>query len=515
MTDSNNNTFLNPNEPILSIPDPGTCSLLTGYEKSNITSNANLFQPCCSEAKPVGEERATCTCELDSCDTCFVQHKEDFLLVAAVCNKESAAIPRLRIPKMAAALFVIGTLMFQASASIVPLDPRDHRDFPGNYLGEIQSHRVKRGENADVVTHARELLGDTAIIDCLGNSATNADNAAAASDALLKDLKEGLIIPARTCRNQDVSNSVAEVCNNGDAPYALDLEQLSAALDLMQETCATNGKSGKITLDNKVRYNLFARTGMGRAGAPAKKNKRGLVQKRCIGPDTVEVKGCTEDICEPKIVVNESGDCPWTQQDDDGDGCGQYCEVRATKYYGPAEEYENTRFCQGTGCYLEEGEGYSFEKSIGANFGLSGGGGSPIEAVLSAGMSFGFTWGKQEMTTQGVTFGTVKDENGEDTDPCGFWMKAPTMLHSCGTFSEYEPNFGELVLYCLRDAPFSSTTQNACSDTIAKSITGDDEGDIVVIPRYHSCTDRTELPMEQQSQQWKDLYGGGLNDVEC
>jgi hypothetical protein len=89
------------------------------------------------------------------------------------------------------------------------------------------------------------------------------------------------------------------------------------------------------------------------------------------------------------------------------------------------------------------------------------------------------------------------------------------MLHSCGTFSEYEPNFGELVLYCLRDAPFSSTTQNACSDTIAKSITGDDEGDIVVIPRYHSCTDRTELPMEQQSQQWKDLYGGGLNDVEC
>ncbi|KAK0386832.1 hypothetical protein NLU13_5145 [Sarocladium strictum] len=507
MNSCNNETnFFDHAEPILSIPEAGSCSLLTGYERSNITANANIFQPCCSEAKPVGEERATCTCKLDSCDTCLAQHKEDFLLVAAVCNQESAAIPRLRIPRMAAALFVIGTLMLQASASIVPLDPRDHRDVPGNFLGEIQSHRIKRGESADVISNALSLLGETTIIDCLGNGATNADNAAAASDALIKDLGEGLTLPAHTCRNQDVSNSVAEVCNDGDVEYKVERDHLKAALDLMLEQCSSNGKSGKVTLDNKIRFNLYARAGMGRAGSASKKNKRGLVEKRCIGPDAVEVRGCAEDVCEPKIVVNESGDCPWTHQDD-GDSCGQYCEVRATKYYGPAEEYENTRFCQGNSCYLEEGEGYSFEKSIGANFGLSGGGGSPIETVLSAGISFGFTWGKQEMTTQGVDFG------GEGK--CGFWMKAPTMLHSCGTFSEYQANFGELVLYCLKDAPFMATTQNACSDTIAKSITGDDEGDVVVIPRYHSCTDRTELPMEEQSQQWKDLYGGSLADLDC
>lgn len=508
MDNCNNETsFFNHAEPILSIPDSGSCSLLTTHERSNITANANIFQPCCSDAEPVGEERATCVCKLDSCDTCFAQHKEDFRLIAAVCNKESAAIPKVKIPTMAAAILLFATLVLQASASIVPLDARDHRDFPGNFLGEIQKHRVKRGESADIVSHALDVLGETAIIDCLGNSATNLDNAAAAADALSNDLKTGVTLSPHTCRNQDVSNSVAEVCNNSDAEYEVDLEQLEAAFGLMQEQCSANGKSGKVTLDSKIRYNLFARTGLGRAGNAGKKNRRGVVQKRCIGPDTVEVKGCTEDVCEPKIVINESGDCPWTQQDDPGTGCGQYCEMRATKYYGPAEEYENTRFCQGNSCYLEEGEGYSFEKSIGANFGASGGGGSPLEAVLSGGISFGFTWGKQEMTTQGVDFG------GEGK--CGFWMKAPTMLHSCGTYSEYEANFGELVLYCLRDAPFLSTTANACSDTIATSITGDDEGDIVVIPRYHSCTDRTELPMQEQSQQWKDLYGGGLADVEC
>lgn len=500
----NETQLFNHTEPILSFPDKGSCSLLTGFEKSNITANANVFQPCCSEAKSVGEERATCTCERDSCDTCLVQHQEDFRLIAAVCNT-SAAIPKLRVPKMAAALVVFGTLLLQASASIVPLDARDHRDFPGNYIGEIQNHHVKRGEDASVASHALEVLGDTAIIDCLGNAATNADNAALASDALLKHIGKGVTLAPHTCRYQDASNTVAEVCNNGDAEYKVNVEQLEAAFDLMQEQCSAKGKSGKVILDNKVRYNLFARTGLGRAGNSGKKNRRGLVQKRCVSPDNPEVRGCMEDVCEPKITINESGDCPWTQQDD-GDACGQYCEMRASKYYGQAEEYENTRFCQGNDCYLEEGEGYSFEKSIGANFGLSGGGGSPIETILNAGISFGFTWGKQEMTTQGVTFGEGK---------CGFWMKAPTMLSSCGTFSEYEPNFGESILYCLKDAPFGSTTPNACSDTIAKSITGDDEGDIVVIPRYHSCTDRVELPMEEQSDQWKDLYGGGLADTEC
>jgi len=88
------------------------------------------------------------------------------------------------------------------------------------------------------------------------------------------------------------------------------------------------------------------------------------------------------------------------------------------------------------------------------------------------------------------------------------------MLHSCGVFSEYEPNFGELVLYCLRDAPFDHTDGNACSDTIAKSINGD-KGDILVVPRWHDCKTREELPMEKQSDQWKNLFDGSLGDPDC
>ena len=54
---SNFTTLYNHSEPILSLPDSGKCSLLTGIEKGNLT--ADVFQPCCSEAAPVGFERST------------------------------------------------------------------------------------------------------------------------------------------------------------------------------------------------------------------------------------------------------------------------------------------------------------------------------------------------------------------------------------------------------------------------------------------------------------------------
>lgn len=84
------------------------------------------------------------------------------------------------------------------------------------------------------------------------------------------------------------------------------------------------------------------------------------------------------------------------------------------------------------------------------------------------------------------------------------------MLHSCGTVSEYEPNFTGTEggpLYCLKDAPFSKTTPNACSDIQATSINSDD-ADVLVIPKWVNCGDRSDLPDDQNLEVWKDSYGG-------
>lgn len=80
---ANSTNHFNHSEPILAAPTSGTCSLLAGFEKDNITRN--LFQPCCSSAVAVGYERSTCKSET-GWETCFGQHREDSSLIAAVCS---------------------------------------------------------------------------------------------------------------------------------------------------------------------------------------------------------------------------------------------------------------------------------------------------------------------------------------------------------------------------------------------------------------------------------------------
>ncbi|KAK0100187.1 hypothetical protein ONS95_008525 [Cadophora gregata] len=99
---------------------------------------------------------------------------------------------------------------------------------------------------------------------------------------------------------------------------------------------------------------------------------------------------------------------------------------------------DHDAYKKGTDCYLEEGESFTVEKSVSINFGLEGPG--PLESVLSAGIGFGIAISETPSLTQGFTFGD---------GACGWWYKVPVIIHSCGTLSEYEPNFGGQSAFSL------------------------------------------------------------------
>lgn len=87
---SNSTNLYNHSEPILQYPASGMCTLLTGNDRDNITNT--IYQPCCTNATAVGYERSTCNCDSDEgCETCLVQHAEDFKLISAVCNTEKSS----------------------------------------------------------------------------------------------------------------------------------------------------------------------------------------------------------------------------------------------------------------------------------------------------------------------------------------------------------------------------------------------------------------------------------------
>ncbi|KAI1871906.1 hypothetical protein JX265_005892 [Neoarthrinium moseri] len=115
---ANTSGLYNHSEPILPTPSPGTCSLLTGLERENIT--ANIFQPCCSKASPSGFEHSKCTCDGNSCETCIVQHAEEFKLISAQCNTNTSAARGRTNPSMFAIVFVVLCLALQASGFSIP-----------------------------------------------------------------------------------------------------------------------------------------------------------------------------------------------------------------------------------------------------------------------------------------------------------------------------------------------------------------------------------------------------------
>ncbi|KAI4596861.1 hypothetical protein KJ359_005206 [Pestalotiopsis sp. 9143b] len=349
---------------------------------------------------------------------------------------------------------------------------------------------------------AEQLLGSDSIVDCPPNGMTSWDNAIDAATLFMNSLGgTPVTIQPGNCLHQEVGQTLAQICNKGTKAAELTPEQAQIGFDVLEETCTSQKSSGTIRTSTGIQYAIYAKVPILSRGLDKRDSKRPV--KRCIDSGTQEVTGCEDIVCSPAIEMNESGDCP-NVGNDDTDGCSYYCEVKAAKYYGVAEVYDDTRYCAGNDCYLEEGESFTVEKSVSVSFGLEGEG--PLESVLSAGISFGIAVSETTSVTQGFTFGE---------GACGWWYKVPVMLHSCGTLSEYEPNFTGTEggpLYCLKDAPFSKTTPNACSDIQATSINSDD-ADVLVIPKWVNCGDRSDLPDDQNSEAWKDSYAGQNDEV--
>jgi hypothetical protein len=152
-------------------------------------------------------------------------------------------------------------------------------------------------------------------------------------------------------------------------------------------------------------------------------------------------------------------------------------------------------------------------------------GARPLESVLSAGISFSYTVSVTNTLEQSYDFGEGK---------CGQWYKAPVLKNSCGTLTEYEPNFGrskiheyvgslltqvpggEGPLYCLVDAPFSSS--KAWCAIVQSKVPSTDENnstpDVRIIQRFADCTNSVFYANDapEQSDAWKIAYGSG-NDV--
>lgn len=91
-----------------------------------------------------------------------------------------------------------------------------------------------------------------------------------------------------------------------------------------------------------MQYAIYAKVPIRSRGLNKREFKRPV--KQCIDSGMQEVTGCEDTVCSPAIEMNESGDCPNVGNDDTG-GCSYYCEVKAAKYYGVPEVYDDTRYC--------------------------------------------------------------------------------------------------------------------------------------------------------------------------
>lgn len=171
-------------------------------------------------------------------------------------------------------------------------------------------------------------------------------------------------------------------------------------------------------------------------------------------------------------------------------------------------------------CSVTVGQSYTVEKSVSANFGLEGAG--PLEAILSAGIAFSYAVSETRSVEVGQTMSGV----------CGQWYKVPILKHSCGTLSEYEPNFSEhspsycnanadLVatgeggsFVCLVDAPLSKTAPGSCSEIQSATVSTDPNNnipDVRIVARYANCADSVFFADNDpaQNEVWRAYYGTG------
>ncbi|EPE33428.1 hypothetical protein GLAREA_06441 [Glarea lozoyensis ATCC 20868] len=394
-------------------------------------------------------------------------------------------------------LLAVGALSLSVTALKNPVQHGPTR------IDELSTTGIQRTSGADTIS----LLGGESIIDCPGNSATVTVDAIAAKDSLIHDITSGVTLTPGLCLHAESGKgfkTYAQVCNHSNSTMLVDTVASTAALNLLSTSCSQNLASGTLTTSSKLYFAIFATSGNEVATRTATKKTRTL-QKRCSYQTLLPVNGCDDEVCDPKIVRNGSGDCP-NVGNDETDGCSYHCEIRAARFFGPAQTFDGAAFCSAGGCSLTVGKSYTIEKSVSASLGLEGAG--PLESVLSAGISFSYTVAETNTLEQGYDFGEGK---------CGQWYKAPVLKNSCGTLSEYEPNFGgDGGLYCLVDAPLSSS--KAWCAVVQSKVPSTDENnstpDVRIIQRYADCTNSVFYANDapEQSDAWKIAYGSG-NDV--
>jgi hypothetical protein len=64
---------------------------------------------------------------------------------------------------------------------------------------------------------------------------------------------------------------------------------------------------------------------------------------------------------------------------------------------------------------------------------------------------------------------------------------------------------------CVGNGKVKKTTGNVCSENVAQVPAGD-APDVVVFPFYTTCdAERRPLPMQEQSQQYREIYEAGYD----
>jgi hypothetical protein len=237
---------------------------------------------------------------------------------------------------LSSVLLALGVLSLSVTALKNPVDHGATR------IDDLSTSGIQRTSGADTIS----FLGGDSIIDCPGNSATDTTDAIAAKDALIQNLSSGVTLTPGTCLHAESGKgfkTYAQVCNHSNSTILIDSVASAAALNLLSTSCSQNLASGTLTTSSKLFFAIFATSGNEVATRTAAKRTRTL-QKRCSYQTLLPVNGCDDEVCDPKIVRNGSGDCP-NVGNDETDGCSYHCEIRAARFFGPAQTFDGAAFC--------------------------------------------------------------------------------------------------------------------------------------------------------------------------
>lgn len=244
-------------------------------------------------------------------------------------------------------LFALSLLVLQASASAFPT--RGHNPAGGGptLISNIDIEAVSTSSTSFDKSNLSSHFGADGVIDCPGNTFTNLDNAIAAKNSFLELLEsQSLLLKPGLCRHVEVDDTLAQICNRANITVPVDVSAATVAFKLLTTACSRNKASGSLETSSGLAYIIYARAV---EATPVKKRWEPTpardLQKRCTYQTQLPVTGCQQDVCDPKITLNGSGDCPNVGNSDEADGCSYLCEQQASRYYGVAATFDGTSFC--------------------------------------------------------------------------------------------------------------------------------------------------------------------------